>query len=498
MAEKYGMYTPWMQNELLQGLNNNPRLAQYENIRKALETYKTSASDLQDYVEFMKHWDMIFARTAESYANMLAFDLQIICKNVQTVDEYNSAEYEEDLNRIYQFLDAFDYKEEFRKVLSQIITSETGFYWFRKTKWGKKGMKCTLQIMPQQHCMLTGYWENGLLYDFDMTYFLNPGVDIDGFASVFKKYYNKVFNAPMGLDYNPTAPLRKRDGSFALWTQTSPVDGAWAFKRDLNNFNSAPFLAPSLLNSLRDSDIEQLQYDKNLLSAYAILAGELRLFDNAKSGTGVNQFAIDPNYVGVLMGKIKTGLLKNIKSVALPTENTKFFQYDNDTIDLYNKQLSTTAASGTGMSRVIYSSDRMSNAELQYATEAQYQIMKVMYPQFNKFLEFYANRLTKHYKFAFAFEGCSYEYERQKRFDRLVKFADKGIVLNESAYAAALGMRPQDFSRSLSEGASGRMQAKLTALLNANTMKSNSGVGRPRTDDAELTPSGEASRQDLL
>ena len=62
-----------------------------------------------------------------------------------------------------------------------------------------------------------------------MTYFLNPGVDIDGYDPAFKKYYNRVFGESKGIsDYRPTNALNVRNGTYAMWTQTSPEDGAWA------------------------------------------------------------------------------------------------------------------------------------------------------------------------------------------------------------------------------------------------------------------------------
>lgn len=264
----------------------------------------------------------------------------------------------------------------------------------------------------------------------------------------------------------------------------------------MSNFNATPFLAPFLKNSLRNDEIEELQYNKDFASAFAILAGELRLFDNAKSGTKADQFAIDPKTLGNFMGMVAKGLPKAVKAVAMPTENTDMYQYNDNNKDMYRNQLLTDAGVGSGVSRIIYSSDRMSNAELQYATEAQYQIMKPMYAQFNNFLEFYANKLTKKYKFKFIFDGCSYEFERQKRFDRLLKVADKGIVLNSSAYASVLGMRPQDFDRSFEEGHYSDFTNKLTMLLNANTSKDGGG-GRPRLDDTEISDSGAASREEL-
>ena len=442
LAGNMGYYSPWLQNQILNNLNNNPKIPDIKKIKNALTNYKNSAENLQDYMEFMNHWDMLFARNLQSYANMLSFDLQVVCTDAFTEEDYKSEQFAKDKKKINKFLDAFDYKAEFRKAVMQMMVTENAFYWFRRTKWGNQGMKGTLQIMPQKYCKVTGYWEKGLLYDFDMSYFLQPGVDIDGFDPVFKKYRNRVFNKDenIGADYNPINALDARNGDYAVWTQTSPEDGSWCFKFSLGNFNSTPFLAPFMKSCIRNDEIEALQYNKDIASAYAILAGEIRLIDNAKSGAVKDQFAISPKTLGAFMGKVKAGLNDYIKAVAMPTENTDMYQFNDSNKDMYDRHLSTVAGTGSGISRVIYSSDRMSNAELQYAVEAQYQIMKNLYPQFQNFMDYYANKLSTHYHFKFIFDGCSYDFDRQNRFDRLMKLSDKGIVLNPSAYASVLGM----------------------------------------------------------
>ena len=55
--------------------------------------------------------------------------------------------------------------------------------------------------------------------------------------------------------------------------------------------------------------------------------------------------------------------------------------------------------------------------------------MRPLYEQFSNFMEFFANKLTKKYHFKFFFDGSNYPHERQGRFDRMMKVADKGIVL---------------------------------------------------------------------
>lgn len=483
-----GFWSPWQSNQLLRDLTgtqitNKDSAKTLENLRKALGNYKENITAIQGYMEFANAYDMLFARTIESYANSLSFDLQVICENIYSPDEYKSNEYIEDKKRINDFLLKFDYKKEFRNVVQQVLLRETYFTWFRKTKWGNKGMKFALQILPQDRCMLTGYWEKGLLFDFDMGYFLQAGTDIDGYDPAFKKYYNRVFGGnPTISDYRPTNPLNERNGTYAMWTQTSPEDGAFCFKFNTSDFYSTPFLAPYLKSVLSSDKIEQMQYDKDLAEAYAILAGEIETFDTAKSGTQTDQTVFKPNTLAGFMSKAKAGLENSTKLAAMPLKNLKWYQFEDKNPDMYKNNLSTTAGIGTGLSRVIYSTDRMSNAEVEAAMNEVYQTMKPLYYQFSNFMDFFANKLTKKYKFKFIFDGATYRYEREARFDKISKLADKGIVLAPSAWASAIGMNPVLFENSLMESKASDWTKNLQLLLNSNTTAQDSQTGRPKTD----------------
>ena len=491
-------YSPFLSNQLLTNLNNNPRLPSAESVKKALNDYKNSGEDLQGFVEFASSFDMIFKRTLYSYANALSFDLQITCKNAYTESDYQSDEYKKDRQTVDNFLTNFDYKKEFYNVLLNVLKRDTYFTWFRKTKTGNRGkMKFALQIMPQDYCMLTGYFEKGLLWSLNILYYMQPGVDLNGFDPSITKTYLRALETVDS--YVPAAPLNDRKGSYAMWVDVSPLDGAWAWKFDTSSFANNPFLAPYVANVLRSNEVGELQYNKDLISAAGILAGEIRLFDSAKSGQKANQFSIDPKTLGTFMSLVKKGLQSTIKAVAVPLENIKFFQFEDKNPNSYTNELTTTAGIGTGISRVIYSSDKMSNAELEAALNEVYQTMKPMYAQFNNFLDFYVNQMTSKYKFKFEFVGSNYQFERDARFDKMMKMADKGLVLNSSAWASAVGMNPVTFDRMLAESKyTGWIDKYSQMLLNANTSsyKDNEG-GRERKNARDLTESGEASRETL-
>lgn len=499
VSEKYGVgaYSPWLSNSLLNNLNNNAKIPTSAEIKSALSAYKENAENLQNYMQFMKYYDMLFSRTLIAYANALSFDAMVYCTNAYTQSDIESDTYASDKIKFYNFLNKFDYKAEFRKVLQQVIINEVYHTWFRKTKWGNKGMKCALQILPQEYCMITGYWEKGLLVDFDMNYFLQAGVDIDQYDPVFKKYYNRVFNGDGKIgDYVPSSQLNERTGEYAQYVQTSPAEGQWSWKFDMSNFNVTPFLAPFLKDAIHNREIEELQYNKDIASAFGILAGEIRLFDNAKSGTTANQFAIDPNTLGKFLGLVKSGIGNTVKAVAMPTANTDFYQFEDKNPDMYNNALVETAGVGSSISRVIYSTDRMSSAEVEAGQLEMYNIMKPMYSQFANFINFYANKLTSRYKFNIVFDGSNYKWERQQRFDNLLKLADKGLVLNESAYSSIIGMTPMQLEAMLLEGKYGGITSKLSMLLNANTMKDGGDGGRPSIDSSQLSDSGEMNRDE--
>lgn len=490
-------YSPFLSNQLLTNLNNNPRLPNAEAVKKALNDYKNSGTDLQGFVEFASAFDMIFKRTLYSYANALSFDLQITCKNAYTKGDYESEEYKKDRQTVDNFLTNFDYKKEFYNVLLNVLKRDSYFTWFRKTKAGNRGkMKYVLQIMPQEYCMLTGYFEKGMIWSFNILYFNQAGVDLGLWDPTLVKKYVDTFHGEK--PYVPSAPLDKRNGMYAMWMDTSPNDGAWAWKWSTDNFANNPFLAPYVANVLRSDEVGELQYNKDLISAVGILAGEIRLFDSAKSGTKANQFAIDPKTLGAFMQKAANGLKNAAKLAAMPLENIKYFQFEDKNPNSYTNELTTTAGIGTGISRVIYSSDKMSNAELEAALNEVYQTMKPMYAQFNNFLDFYVNQMTSKYKFKFEFVGSNYQFERDARFDKMMKMADKGLVLNSSAWASAVGMNPVTFDRMLAESKyTGWIDKYSQMLMNTYTTSQSNEGGRPRQSGTSLTDSGEASRETL-
>lgn len=488
-ANLFGFYTPQLLNSKLLGLNVDPKSPTYDKVLKALEKARQQASELQEYSQWVEFNDMLYARLIKYYANMLSFDLKVICKNASKED-YQSEEYKEDKKRIYKFLDAFDYKAEFANVVEMCVKYNKMFTWFRTNKGTfkagvddegeekvRKMTKYTLQFMPQEECLLTGYFEYGLLYDFNMMYFLEPGVDIDAFDPSFKRKFRELFDENGMLKYKPTNPLKERDGSYAYWVQTSPDDGAWCFNFSPTEFASIPFLAPLLPNLITDQEMRTLQKNKDIESAYGLLMGEMEMLDKQKSGNVKDAFAVNPKTLGQLLGLVRNGLDKSIKVGALPVKNLDFYQYEDKNPTLYSTQLSNSSSLGSSSGNMLFSSNKLSQEEARNAIINDSNIVSRMYSQFSHFLEFYANKKTRKFKFSFEFEGIKFPFEQEQRQKKVMDLANVGIVLPQ-AIGAAYGYKPQDFERMMEEASGGEFTNNLVHLVSVHNASSGD-VGRP-------------------
>lgn len=514
-----GVYTPWTQNDLLKGLNETPIKAKKSDIDKALSDPLENGELLGSYSEFMRTWDTIYGKTLNYYSSLLSFDYRMSAVNVKDPKEFKSKEYLEDKARFYKFMKMFDYKTEFRNVLNNVLRTGKMYAWMRTTE-GKinddpmldtdeirRLPKYVIQTMPQDACKITGRDYNGFLYDLDMTYWLNPSVDINLYAPVIKQKFKQVFSDSRGIDnYIPSNQPSKRDGTYVLWVQTSAEDGAWTFVWDSSNPNAIPPFS-NLMRVVFDNDeIHKLQMNKNIASAYALLHGEIGLLDGAKSGKKINNWSISPQVMGEFLQLVQSGLKSIMKTVALPLTNTDFSQYQDYNADMEDKGLDVSSAQGAFANSLIYSSGKKGQAEVINGLTLDYQLVATkLYGQFSKFVSFYANKKTKKYKFNVVFDGSTISHERVASQKRVTDLANMGMTLNSSAFAQAFGFDPQEFESMMMESSQGEMSDYMMLPMNANTSKDGTGVakggaksskgGAKEKSDTEITDSGATSRE---
>lgn len=530
-------FNPFMQNveEKEKGGLRVREIPTYERIASTLVSDDGNFGSLQSYSDFFALFDSIYSNILKYIGGLLAFDLSISCKNIENVSEYNSKEYKEDLQRVYKFLDNFKYKHEFTKVVKQIARYGVNFVWFRDSKCSYKddenalekdaNRSFALQQMPQQRCIITGIYNKGIIgYDFDLSYF-EQEVDIKLYDNTLILKYNKLYKGNNG--YKPSNKITRRNDMYGTYTQTSPLDGAYCFKLDDETMMITPPFS-SLMKSVLDNEtVNNLQKDKDMLSAYYLLAGEIGMMQT-KSGEKQNQTKFSPDVLGKLLSLVTSGLKNNVKTIAMPSENIRGWQYNDQNPKMADNQLKKTSSQGISASKLIYNPDTATQSVIQNSIMNDYNYWSRLYYQFETFLEFFVNQKTKKYKFSFNFTGSNYTFEREERKKGINELATLGLTLNTSAWASAYGYEPQVFDRMLQEARYGDMQDKLSLLMNknimvngldennqdntnnnssnnkqestqenkqdVNTITSEDKGGRPTLEDSQISDSGEQSR----
>jgi len=173
----YNSYlNPIISNSNLKNINMNPAYQNREKVLDMIYKPKENEKDLRRLSQHLYNTQTPYKRLLHYFADMLTFDIAVYPKNV-TEKQLNSDAFKRDYEKVWTFLDKFDYRREFKKVLLGMLLEDGKFTYLRTD-----GTNYTLQEMPSDYALIDAWSEYGWLYSFDMLYFTQTGVNINGFA----------------------------------------------------------------------------------------------------------------------------------------------------------------------------------------------------------------------------------------------------------------------------------------------------------------------------
>jgi len=412
------------------------------------------------------------------------------CTNAK-YEDYKKPAYEKDLDIMFDFLDKLDYKKEFSVAVKQMLRNETFFCSPRM-----EGNSFVLQELPSTpaYTKITGRWDYGLLFSFNMYWFMQGGIDIDLYPAFFKKKLAELYGVGKSINkiYDPSISVLDRGASHFVFWQDIPVDVGWVFKMSPEVITRVPYFTPLFNDLVIQSLMRNLQKNINMSVAKRLIIGEVGTLKEPTAKLK-DQFNISPNTLGSFLSVVKSAISEAVQVAALPLENVKSIGFEAEN-DVYNTYLKTTLASSGVNSNLVFTSDLKPNTiETQLSLNTDEQLMTSLYSQFNAFLNYNINKLTKKYKFAFEFEGTQFYNNRQLRLDTQISLTDKGIVMPQKI-AAAIGMKPQTMHRQMEEARAMGWVDTLTPIISSFQMGKDDSKGRPQKPDSELTDSGESTR----
>jgi hypothetical protein len=485
-----GVYTPELVNARMKDINLNPLAGTEAQINEALLSPKENEDKLVGFSEYFEMIDMLYKREVLYLGNMLSWDMTFTCVNAKEED-YKTLAYKKDEKALSDFLTRFDYKKEFKRILRQIIRQETYYGVLRDdTDDGQY----TIQELPYNYCKITGRWSRGFLFDFNMYHFMLPGVSIDMYPPIFKQYWKRFKSGKM-TDYNPAVSIDSRTGKYVYWMQTSPDDGMWAFKFSPELAAQIPFFAPTFADLVQKPLVRSLQKNRYIIEASKVLIGLIGFNEGNKSGNVRDALKLSPETCGKFAQLIRQGLASEIQFGIAPFERIESFEWKSDNVNILDQfNRVTVGQSGTNAKLLYTTSDKMNMVETKNSIAIDEQVAEHAYPYFADFLNYYANKRTKRFKFKFTFEGTNMPESRAKRLADVMQMAQMGVVLPQK-FSAALGMDYFDFNRQLEQGRADEFVDKLTPIMTSYTMSpGGGGAGRPEKPENDLSDEGVETR----
>lgn len=485
----YSILTPMLINQRMKDITLNPYQATETSLTHALNDPKNAEITLQAFSQDFEIQSQVYSKLISYLSTILSFDMSYTCINAN-YKEYTSKAYQKDLDIVKEFFDKFDYKKEFSTVVKELVRSESYFGCPRFD-----GSNYVLQELPTspQYTMITGRWDYGLLFSFNMYWFVAPGVDINMYPKFFiNKFKDFWGGANHPAPYKPALqPANRGSSAFVFW-QDIPVDVGWSFKFSPERATRVPPLSGIFLDLIQQPLMRSLQKNINMSVASRLIMGQVGMLKETKASTK-DQFNINPELLGKFLSLVKTSIGDSLKVAAAPLENIQAINFPAEN-GVYNYFLKTALASSGVNTNLIFTSDTRPNSiESQLSLNVDENQLYNLYPQFEMFLNYHVNRLTKNYKFKFAFEGSQFYNNRSLRLEAQVSLASNGIVL-PNKIAAAIGMNPFDFQRQLEEAQSTGWADKLKPIISAFQSSGKEDAGRPKKADSELQESGEITR----
>jgi hypothetical protein len=447
--------TPDLVSARMKDITMNPMAATEAMLEKAMQNPKASEAQIQEFSQSFELTSMVYKRLMAYLSNMLSFD--VTYTSSAKPDDYSLPRYKKDLEIVEDFLDRFEYKKELRTVVREMLRNDAYFGCFVDT-----GNKYILQELPSEYCKITGRWEGGFLFSFNMYWFIQPGVDINMYPKFFKKKYNEMW----GKDgkqpkYIPSLSPELRAGSSWVYWVDIPVTFGVCFKLSPEIATRLPYFTPLFNDLVLQTLMRNLQKNTNMAAASKMILGEVPMLNKDVKATVKDSIAVSPDLLGKFLALVKSAISDSIRVASAPLNNIQGIDFDGDN-DLYDSYLKTTLASSGVNTNLIFTSDIKPNTvETQLSLNVDEQLMASLYEQFEDFINYFVNKFTKTFKFIINFEGTDFYLNRQQRLDRQMDLFAQGIVMPQKI-AAAIGMKPADFRKHMEEAAANDFMKTLT------------------------------------
>lgn len=508
----YGTYSPIYSESLVNSMY--PQSVPYtrERIRELLKNAEVNANDIRQAAEFVRNNILQFDRVEQYFISLFSFKYYLLPK--KNIKKFNN--FEKSKEKVYNFLDSLRIREQYPRIVADVVKNGCGFYLFNK-----KGDYFDFMRLPIDQCRITNVRSTfGMCFEVDAFYFQDL-YDMGQIAPEIYNYYRELIESktsPAELDDNGNV-LRNKDGSIRrkkieknaarkaynrIYIPISPLHGC-CIVADPYRATKVPLLAALLPDSLDILEYKNIQKQKSILETWCIIP-QVIPYDSVEKPKVPLQLA--KQTIAALQQSLPQGVItfSTPLEVGDPITLQNSTSQDNITGTGEQNFFSSVGIAGN----VMGVGEAKNQAVIDFSNLTDFSFVGYIYNQFSTITNLLIAIYVNDTDWKVSFFGNFYR-------DKIEQKEALGIFTSANLPAeylgANLGFEPQDFERMLQMGEKNKLKDLMQPLVSqfqqsggsteenkssskvTVTQTTNPNGGRPEKDAEDLTEAGQATRE---
>ena len=424
---------------------------------------------------YLYYRNMIYQRLITYYASIFCLEARSVIPPYDLVNPTDDSSILKSYNDTVHMLSKWNINNEFLKVITTCFIQDVSY---NIAYYDDTGLY--LLPMPADYCRIYAQYPTGdYAFAIDMNYFRGTNnwlIEAWGepFATMYQQYIS--------------------EGNTGRW-QVVPDEYAACFKYHNEDWETiVPVFAGLLSDLINLNDISDIAAVADKLDVYKLLIVKLETITGAKMP---DEWKVNPEIVVEYFNRMIDEALPDYVSAAISPADIDVIDFSNlDKANETNKVLKTTKSvlNSSGGAQILNSADITGTTAFHAALHADENFaMSSLLPQINGWFNRVMNYVVSNpSKIHFYFVG---RFTRDEFRKELLENAQYSLP-TKLAVMSLSGISELDTLslNHLEENILGLSDKFINPLKSSHTASGNDNVGRPASDDTDLTDDGEASR----
>lgn len=440
-----------------------------ENVVKWLQDPNKNQKQLRQLCNYLYVVSSHFKRLIDYFSRMCLFYYVVVPYGMSD-KKINKKMYKLAYNKTIEILNNMNIPHEFKKIMTTVFIQDI-FYGYVYTTDNYDSFY--IRQLPEDYCRISSIEDGTFLFEFDFSYFNNKEGVVENYGNEFIQKYK--------------AYRDEKRGSSLRWQE---IDGSNSICIKFNE--EIPYCCPPFSGVLEAlyaiQDYKALFLAMTEIQNIKLLSFKMPLDENGN-------MPMDDLMRRKFYSEIEEQLPERVGLVISPFEvSDHTFEKTNVGIDFVSSA-ENSFFSEAGVSQMLFNSDKATSAIIQDSISTDFDIVNGVVRQLERWVNKRIKNLNSTYKFKINILPVS-SYNQQKMFDMYSKASNSGLP-TKLYMTAVSGLSPSDtFNMGELENIFDVRDSIFNKpLLSSSTLSSDEG-GRPKTDDGEITESGEQTRDD--